>query len=244
MCRQDQRLAVMWIMVGYQGLLVPTSVTCSSRLTLGDDTITFIRLHIFLWAVSTIVFKTQKPFFSTCYSDTGFYGMDWFDAMQCCYYQVNHSALYWLEMCFPATVRGSIPHSSRRHPIPSIRTHKAPRCYMLLWWHFSPLSLSIRLSIGWWWFFFKYQHQCWWCFLWSAVLSVPRASAPQVGGWDPEICDIANLLLGHLQEVRPAGVFLYFLFLYLVCQYFSEYIAIYKSCEYLRKSCEYLKKNI
>ena len=27
-------------------------------------------------------------FLSTCYSDTGYYGMDWFDAMQCCYYQV------------------------------------------------------------------------------------------------------------------------------------------------------------
>ena len=44
----------------------------------------------------------------------------------------------------------------------------------------------------------------------SAVLSIPRAFAPQVGGWDPEICDIANLLLGHLQEVCPAGGFLYF----------------------------------
>ena len=31
----------------------------------------------------------NMPFlFSTCYSDTGYYGMDWFDAMQCCYYQV------------------------------------------------------------------------------------------------------------------------------------------------------------
>ena len=30
---------------------------------------------------------------STCYSDTGFYGMDWFDAMQCCYYQVRNSSI-------------------------------------------------------------------------------------------------------------------------------------------------------
>ena len=31
--------------------------------------------------------------FSTCYSDTGYYGMDWFDAMQCCYYQVHNSSI-------------------------------------------------------------------------------------------------------------------------------------------------------
>lgn len=29
---------------------------------------------------------------STCYSDTGYYGMDWFDAMQCCYYQHGYVA--------------------------------------------------------------------------------------------------------------------------------------------------------
>merc|ERR1712130_180087 len=29
---------------------------------------------------------------SSCYSDTGYYGMDWFDAMQCCYYQHGYVA--------------------------------------------------------------------------------------------------------------------------------------------------------
>ena len=33
-------------------------------------------------------YSNHNSFPSTCYSDTGYYGMDWFDAMQCCYYQV------------------------------------------------------------------------------------------------------------------------------------------------------------
>ena len=39
----------------------------------------------------------------------------------------------------------------------------------------------------------------------SAVLSLPRAPAPQGGGRDDEICDIAHFLLGHLQEVCSSG---------------------------------------
>ena len=37
---------------------------------------------------SIITILQDNSFPSTCYSDTGYYGMDWFDAMQCCYYQV------------------------------------------------------------------------------------------------------------------------------------------------------------
>ena len=39
----------------------------------------------------------------------------------------------------------------------------------------------------------------------SAVLSLPRAPAPQGGGRDDEICDTAHFLLGHLQEVCSSG---------------------------------------
>ena len=64
----------------------PTSATCSSsHLIYSESTIIIDHCHHHYRSLSTLLSSLSSR---TCTTDTGGWGMDWFDAMECCMYQV------------------------------------------------------------------------------------------------------------------------------------------------------------
>ena len=72
--------AVTQTMVGCQESMGLENATCSSRTTSGS----LIIINLMLGECDMI---TVLPYFSQCGGDF-YYGMDWFDALACCYLQV------------------------------------------------------------------------------------------------------------------------------------------------------------